>query len=154
MFYTLAFQRCKIFEKSSILQKINRSIQKYGSIGLMDDGSSFTNQKSISSVSLKRPSYCFMRTISRELMRLMQGRNRQGAGWRFPRGPQPSAISRGPQHTVKIFFLIHIYKYRGTYSKILAPQTQSSTHFYTTRTHINIDTHTEGSQRHTHLKII
>ena len=26
----------------------------------------------------------------------LQGRNRRGAGWRFPKGLHPSAISRGP----------------------------------------------------------
>ena len=42
----------------------------------------------------------------------------------------------------KNIFLIHIYKYRGTYSKILASH-------YTTCTHTNIDTHTGVTDAHT-----
>ena len=36
---------------------------------------------------------------------IITGRNRQGAGWRFPRRPHPSAISRGPHHLIKRFFI-------------------------------------------------
>ena len=42
---------------------------------------------------------------------IITGRNRQGAGWRFPRRPHPSAISRGPHHFMKkLSTIFHFYR--------------------------------------------
>ena len=79
----------------------------------------------------------------------LQGRNRRGAGWRFPRGPRPSAISRGPHHTVKKYFSKFIFTNTGGHTQKYL-HSQSSYHFYTTRT----NTQRGHRDTHTHLKII
>ena len=109
---------------------------------------------------------CFPRRITNTLGQ-KQGRTRRGAGWRFPWGLRPSAIQRGPHHTVKLYFyeLKFIFTNTGGNtcttrdsnnhppSLIQQPHTPTHTETYThthKQTHTDTDIHMH-TNLHTHI---